>query len=160
MRLVYGAGGSGLMGILAHSVLDNGGKIYGVTERIVRTFEQPIKKIIHRTAPNIQKRKREFLDHSNAFIILPGGWGTYDEFFDVIIGKEIVDRHNRYAKPVKYREQRPIVVVDTDGYYGPLVKMIRHSIDAGFMIRDDLKLFKVVKTPKEAFEFIKASRKK
>jgi uncharacterized protein (TIGR00730 family) len=160
MRLVYGAGGTGLMGVLARAALANGGKVYGVSERIVSTFEKPIKAILHRTAPNMQKRKREFIDQSNAFGILPGGWGTFDEMFEVIVMKEIVDRHHRHARPVTYREDRPIVVVNTDGYYDPMLGMIDSGIKAGFMLKEDLKFFKIAKTPKEAFDFINAWRAK
>jgi uncharacterized protein (TIGR00730 family) len=158
MRLVYGAGGSGLMGVLARSVLDNGGEVYGVTERIVSTFEKPIREIVHRTARDIQRRKREFIDHSDAFVVLPGGWGTFDELFDIIIGREIVDRHGRYAPKRKFREDRPIVLVDTGGYYAPFLALVRAGIREGFMIRDDLSLFKVVRTPKEAVAFINKGR--
>ena len=160
MRLVYGAGGTGLMGILAKAALAGGAKVYGVSERIVATFEKPISQILHRTAPNMQKRKREFIDHSNAFLILPGGWGTYDEIFEVIVGREIVDRHNRYARPVNYKEDRPIVVINTEGYYDPMLEMIKHGVKEGFMLKEDLRLFKVAKTPREAFEIILKKSKK
>jgi uncharacterized protein (TIGR00730 family) len=160
MRLVYGAGGSGLMGVLAMGVLKNGGKVYGVTERIVSTFEGPIREIVHRTARDIQRRKREFIAHSDAFVVLAGGWGTYDELLDVIIGKEIVDRHRRYAKKVVYREDRPIVIVNTNNYYNPFLAMVEAGIRDGFMMREDLAFFKVVKTPREAMDFINKSRGK
>jgi uncharacterized protein (TIGR00730 family) len=160
MRLVYGAGGTGLMGTLARATLAGGGKVYGVSERIVATFEKPIREILHRTAPNMQKRKREFIDHSNAFIVLPGGWGTFDELFEVVVMKEIVDRHRRYASRPAYKEDRPIAVINTDGYYDPAIKMIERGIKEGFMMKEDLRFFKVVKNPKEAFDFINARRGK
>ncbi|MDR1476577.1 MAG: TIGR00730 family Rossman fold protein [Rickettsiales bacterium] len=160
MRLVYGAGGTGLMGELARAVLAGGGKVYGVSERVVATFEKPIREILHRTAPNMQKRKREFIDHSNAFIVLAGGWGTFDELFEVMVMKEIVDRHRRHAPRSVYREDRPIVIINTDGYYDPALKMIERGIKEGFMMKEDLKFFKVAKSPKEAFDFINSRRSK
>ena len=158
MRLVFGGGGTGLMGVLARAALDNGGEVYGVSEYVVATFEEPLKEILSRIAPDIQKRKREFIDHSDAFIILPGSFGTIDELLDVILGKYIVDRHQRYAKHKKYKEDRPIIIVNTNGYYDLFVKLVRHVIAEGFSLKDDLKLFKVVKTPKEAISLVKAWR--
>ena len=159
MRLVYGAGGAGLMGEVARSAIENGGKVYGVTERIVKTFERPIKTIVNRTAPNMPQRKLEMMAHSDAFVHLPGGWGTYDEFFEVAIVKQITDRHRRYSDSgVKFHESRPIVLISVNGFYDPLMKLIEHGIKHGFMIKDDLKLVKVVKTAAEAMKYLNSVR--
>jgi uncharacterized protein (TIGR00730 family) len=127
---------------------------------VVATFEEPLPSIRYRTAGDIQKRKREFIDHSDAFVILPGGWGTLDELLDVIIGKEIVDRHRRYARPVRFKEDRPIILVNTEGFYEPFLALARRNVREGFMMASDMELFHVAKTPAAAFAIINRYRKK
>ncbi|MCL2439609.1 MAG: TIGR00730 family Rossman fold protein [Alphaproteobacteria bacterium] len=158
MRLVYGAGGAGLMGVVAHATLDAKGDIYAVTEKVVATWEHPVKNIRYRTAPTIQKRKLEFIEHSDSFVILPGGAGTFDEFFDIFVKKYIAARHKKHAKKVLFTENRPIIVINIGGFYDPLIAMIKLAVREGFMLQSDFELFTVVKDAKSAIEVIKKHR--
>ena len=158
MRLVYGAGGRGLMGKVAYGVLALKGMIFGVTTRIISDFEEPIKGTKFKIVKNIQIRKRAFIDNSDAFIVLPGGFGTFDELFDILVGKEVTDKYNKLHK--KTSPNKPLVLIDLDGFFKPFEKLIDSIISAGFMKESNKKYFKIVKTPKEAIAYIKKSVKK
>ena len=160
MRLVYGAGGKGLMGCVARGVLDNGGKIFGVTTKIIAAFEKPIKGTKTKYTPNIQKRKRTFIDNSDAFIVLPGGFGTFDELFDLLTGKEIINKYNEEVASKKINETRPIIIVNYKGYFKQFDVLMNFLIKEGFMKKDNKKIYQMVSTPEEAVKLIKKTVKK
>ncbi len=166
MRLVYGAGGTGLMGKVAYGVLALKGKIFGVTTDVIADFEEPIRGTKFEIVRNIQIRKRRFIDNSDAFIVLPGGFGTFDELFDILVGKEIIDKHNKLNKKDKSSENgknivtKPLLLIDPNGFFKPFEKLVDSIISAGFMKESNKKYFKIVKTPKEAISYIKKYVKK
>ena len=167
MRLVYGAGGRGLMGKVASGVLSLKGRIFGITTRVIADFEEPIKGTKFKIVNNIQLRKRGFINHSDAFIALPGGFGTFDEIFDILVGKEVIKKHStitdRPVSKIKKKDNilpKPLVLVDSDGYFKPFEKLLDSIIAAGFMKESNKKFFKIVKTPKEAISYIKKYVKK
>ncbi|MDR0367114.1 MAG: TIGR00730 family Rossman fold protein [Rickettsiales bacterium] len=158
-RLVYGAGGVGLMGSVARAALRLNGPIYAVTEKVVATWEKPLDATRYRTAPTLEKRKLEFTEHADAFICLPGGAGTIDEFMNILTKKYIAQRHSWNVKKPEYFENRPIVLINTNGFWAPTVAMLKKSIAEGFMAESDLELFKVAKNAKEAVDYINTARK-
>ena len=166
MRLVYGAGGKGLMGKVAYGTLSLKGKIFGITTRIIADFEKPIKGTKYKLVKNLQLRKRGFIDNSDAFIVIPGGFGTFDELFEILVSKEIIAKHNElfgkkktlFAK--KSILEKPLVLIDLDGFFKPFEKLVDSLISAGFMPKTNKKFFKIVKTPKEAINYIKKCVKK
>lgn len=166
MQLVYGAGGTGLMGKVAYGVLDLKGKIFGITTKIIADFEKPIKGTKFKIVKNIQLRKRGFIDNSDAFIVTPGGFGTFDELFEILVSKEIIEKHNKLfgskdsAKLGKDIVKKPLVLVDVDGFFKPFEKLVDSLIANGFMPETNKKYFKIVKTPKEAVNYIKKYVKK
>lgn len=160
MRLVYGAGGKGLMGKVAYGVLALKGIIYGITTRIIADFEEPIKGTKFKLVKNIQLRKANFIDNSDAFIVLPGGFGTFDELFDILVGREIHDKHYKLKKSKKCDFTKPIVIIDIDGFFTPFEKLIDSIIKAGFMKSENKKYYKIVKSPEEAISYIKKYIKK
>ncbi len=167
MRLVYGAGGRGLMGKVANSVLSLKGKIFGITTKVIADFEEPIKGTKYKMVNNIQLRKRGFINYSDAFIALPGGFGTFDEIFDILVGKEIIGKHKKITdRPVckiKKRDDispKPLVLIDINGFFKPFEKLVDSLISNGFMPETNKKYFKIVKTPKEAISYIKKYVKK
>src|SRR5215471_16866630 len=109
IRLVYGGGQVGLMGVLADAVLERGGEVLGViTEALV------VKEVSHRGLTGLQvvgtmhERKAVMADAADAFIMLPGGFGTFDEFFEVVTWTQL----GIHAKPCG--------VLDVAGYFAPL----------------------------------------
>jgi hypothetical protein len=122
IRLVYGGGKVGLMGTVADAVLDQGGETYGV---ITRALEA--KEIAHpslsslRVVETMHERKDAMADASDAFVMLPGGFGTFDEFFEVLTWTQL----GIHAKPCG--------ILDVAGFYDPLRVMIDQAVTAGFV---------------------------
>ncbi len=160
MRLVYGAGGKGLMGKVAYGVLALKGIIYGITTKIIADFEEPIRGTKFKIVKNIQLRKRAFIDNSDAFIVLPGGFGTFDELFEILVSKEINDKHDKLLNKKETTFNKPIVLVNVNGFFTPFEKLVDSIIDAGFMNPSNRKYFKIVDSPKEAIDYIKKHTKK
>lgn len=127
--LVFGAGGGGLMGAAARGVFEEKGDITGVIpsffrdEKIEAIFDNCTEIIYTET---MAQRKSKMEDLADAFIIVPGGIGTFEEFFEVLTLKQLA----RHAKP--------IAVLDINGYYKKLEEFLKISVEEKFL-RDDCK---------------------
>jgi uncharacterized protein (TIGR00730 family) len=119
--LVFGGGGLGLMGVVAGAAQGAGAPVLGIIPAFLQSLEPPVsaeEKLI--VTPHIQERKARMLHMADAFVVLPGGLGTFDEFFEVATEAQLgVHR-------------KPIIVVNVDGYYNALDAMLRATVDAGF----------------------------
>jgi uncharacterized protein (TIGR00730 family) len=122
ITMVYGGGNIGLMGVIADSMVNIGGSVIGViTERLVEV-ELAHKNLTElRIVQTMSERKNLMIELSDAFIIMPGGYGTLDEFFEVLTLCQL----NNIKKPVG--------VFNISGYFDSLEKMIRHAIDERFI---------------------------
>jgi uncharacterized protein (TIGR00730 family) len=135
ITLIYGGGRIGLMGALADSVLTAGGHVVGVIPEFLMDMEVGhggISELIR--VPNMHTRKYEMFVRSDGFVVLPGGLGTLEEAFEVITWKQL------------HLHSKPIVLLDTDGYWQPLVQLFHAVVGGGFAhdrIRD---LFTTVAT--------------
>jgi uncharacterized protein (TIGR00730 family) len=122
LRLVYGGGHVGLMGTVADAVLDGGGEAHGV---ITRALEQ--KEIAHagltslRVTETMHERKAAMADAADAFVMLPGGYGTLDEFFEVLTWAQLGI------------QAKPCAVLDVAGYFDPLRAFLDGAVAAGFV---------------------------
>lgn len=132
IELVYGGGGGGLMGRLSQGVLDGGGRIYGVIPRFMverewgRLHEPGIQMHVVET---MHQRKAMMAERADAFLTLPGGLGTLEELFEIWTWQALA----LHAKRVG--------LLNTDGFWDPLVATLVQLADAGFMSRstvDDL----------------------
>src|SRR6201989_518524 len=115
--LVFGGGGLGLMGGGGRAALEGGSEIQGIMPGFLQALEpgvSPQEKLI--VTPHLQERKNLMLQMSDAFLILPGGLGTYDEFFEVAVEAQL-GVHTK-----------PIIVVNADGYYDALDAMLHATI--------------------------------
>ena len=126
--LVYGAGGLGLMGELARSVLAHGGRVTGIIpaflskkERMLRDADELI------VVDDMHQRKKLMFDKSDAFVALPGGIGTLEELVEQLTWAQL-GRHTK-----------PIVLVNIDGFWGPLLALLRHMSAQAF-IRPDMEV--------------------
>lgn len=123
-QLVFGAGGEGLMGASARGMKKAGGEIYGVVpkffveEGIEGLFEECTQLF---TTDTMRERKAKMEDMADAFIIVPGGVGTFEEFFEIVTLKQL-GRHNK-----------PIAVYNINGYYDSMEEMMEHSMREGFV---------------------------
>jgi uncharacterized protein (TIGR00730 family) len=122
IRLVYGGGKVGLMGIIADTVMQNGGKVVGVIPQFLiemevahsRLSEQIMVKTMH-------ERKKRMTDMAQGFIVMPGGLGTMDEFFEVLTWAQL-GLHSK-----------PIGLLNTNGFFDKLLDYIDFSVEEGFV---------------------------
>ena len=130
-RLVYGAGDMGLMGAVAEATARAGGARLGVIPQhlISREARSPNGAIVTET---MHERKKVMFANSDAIVVLPGGAGTLDEFFEVLTWAQI-GLHGK-----------PIILLDIQGYWSPLVALVDQVIAAGFAAAGLRELFAVV----------------
>ena len=147
MQLVYGGGSVGLMGILADSVLDKGGKVTGIIPKFMVEAEwqhDGLTKLI--LTETMHERKEKMAAMSNAVVALPGGCGTLEELLEVITWKQLGIYRN------------PIIIVNDDGYYNHLLAQFQQAADELFMRPQHLDMWTVVETADEVLEAIKNSK--
>jgi uncharacterized protein (TIGR00730 family) len=136
IRLVYGAGKTGLMGALADGVLEVGGVVIGVVPVNLNTPQ-----LIHsqlsqlEVVPDIHQRKARMIALAEAFIALPGGYGTFDELFETLTWAQIG------------LHQKPIGLLNIRNYFDPLLKMIDNAWIEGFIYPGHEKLLVVDQEP-------------
>jgi uncharacterized protein (TIGR00730 family) len=119
-RLVYGGGDVGLMGVAASTAAAEHGQVLGIIPGFLIAREGHLDGVDIRIVETMSERKMQLIDESDAFIILPGGTGTLEEVFDVV-SRQQLDLHDK-----------PVVFFNVDGFWEPLVALIRHTIDQGF----------------------------
>ncbi len=119
--LVFGGGRLGLMGDVASAAEAGGARVQGIIPGFLQRMEPQVS--VQDTmivTPHMQDRKMQMLQLSDAFIVLPGGLGTFDEFFEVATEAQL-GVHNK-----------PIIVVNVEGYFNALDAMVRDMIETGF----------------------------
>jgi uncharacterized protein (TIGR00730 family) len=127
MTLVYGGGGVGLMGVLANAALAAGGKVVGVIPRFLLQREAGHPALDETVVvETMHERKLEMFERSDAIVVLPGGLGTLEEFFEVLSWRTL-GLHTK-----------PIVIVDIGGYWQPLAALLRSCVEGGFADRSHL----------------------
>jgi hypothetical protein len=122
IELIFGGGQIGLMGLLATAVVSHGGKVTGVIPRHLHRAEigtRPPLGDLH-VVGTMHERKALMFDRADAIAVLPGGLGTLDETFEVLTWKQL-GLHDK-----------PIVMVDIDGYWAPFHELIERIVAAGF----------------------------
>ncbi|MBI2425389.1 MAG: TIGR00730 family Rossman fold protein [Candidatus Hydrogenedentes bacterium] len=141
-RLVYGAGAVGLMGVTARSVHAHHGHVIGVIPEKLRTIElayEAADEII--VTQTMSERKSIMESRSDAFIFLPGGFGTIEELMEVIVLKQL----GYHAKP--------LVFLNVDGIYDGLMAFFADLMNAGLVKDDQCNLFHVAETPEAIFDY-------
>ncbi len=137
--LVYGGGSTGLMGVLARSVQRAGGRVVGILPEFMRTpelaYEEADELILTR---DMRERKALLEARGDAFLVLPGGFGTLEELLEVLTLKQL-ERH-----------RKPIVLLNALGFYDPLLGFFERLVRDRFAYVDGHALYRVVETPQEA----------
>ena len=143
MRLVYGGGHVGLMGIVADTVMKGKGEAIGIIPEHIRNQEVQHTGLTElHIVPDMHTRKRMMAERADSFVILPGGLGTLDETFEIITWKKL-KLHNK-----------PIVILNHEGYWDGLLALIDTTIKENFSYPSDRSLFKVAKNVDEMFAAI------
>ncbi len=125
LGLVYGGGRVGLMGALADAALSAGGEVIGVIPKALAAREIAHASVTHmHFVDSLHERKALMFEHADAFVTLPGGYGTLDEFFEAVTELQL----GFHAKPCG--------LLDIDGYFDRLIGMLEHAISEGFISRE------------------------
>lgn len=129
IELVYGGGNVGLMGSVANACMDAGGRVYGVIPHFFKRREvahPAISKLDY--VDTMHERKWKIYKASEAFVILPGGLGTMDEFFEILTWAQIGIH------------RKPIGILNQDGYYDLLIQFVQKMVQEGFVNEANLAL--------------------
>ena len=150
VSLVYGGGDVGLMGIVANAVLESGGDAVGIIPGHIAEKEVAHHKLTElHVVDTMHERKQMMVDRADAFIIMPGGLGTMDEFFEIFTWWQL-GLHDK-----------PIIIVNVNGYWDALLDLIDNLIENGFAKEADREYLCVINDVKDVPEaFERAPREK
>ncbi len=143
--LVFGGGANGLMGAAARGVTLGGGYILGVIpkffkDEVVEAIYSKCDKLIY--TETMRERKQIMEDNADAFIVVPGGIGTFEEFFEILTLKQLC------------RHDKPIAVYNINGYYNELEEMMKASINKNFIKDNCSALYRITEDLSELFDYI------
>lgn len=148
--LVFGGGGLGMMGAAAKGFHSEGANICGIIPEFFKDFDfEPRFTNATETVftKEMYERKRLLESRSDAFIVAPGGIGTFDEFFAVLTNKHLK------------QHEKPIAVFNIDGYYDELLEFLQKAIKLKFVSDDILSYIKVSDSPEEIIDYIESNKK-
>jgi uncharacterized protein (TIGR00730 family) len=146
VRLVYGGGTIGLMGMVADAVLGHGGHVIGVIPEFLMKYEVGHKRLSELiVTDSMHDRKRRMFELADAFVVLPGGLGTLDETFEIVTWKQL------------RLHDKPIVVLDIGGFWQPFADLVAAVVEKDFAHPAVAELFTVVRTPEDVFAAIAAA---
>ncbi len=141
-NLVYGGSSLGIMGTIADSVMVNGSEVIGVIPENLFS-----KEVAHRgitrliTVKDMHQRKSHMAELADAFVAFPGGFGTMEELFEIITWNQIGILN------------KPVTIMNLNGYYDALAKMIDHAVDSGFIKPKNREIVQVAETLERCLEF-------
>lgn len=142
--LVYGGNDVGPMGALANGARSRGGRVIGITPHCFNDgglADQKCHELIF--VQNMRERKMLLESRGHAFVALPGGIGTLEEFFEILVGR-LLEFHNK-----------PILLVNLDGFWDPLIEMLRRYEAEGFVRPSTFAQFDIVTSVEEAVARLK-----
>jgi len=136
LAIVYGGGNTGLMGAMANSALEHGAEVHGVVPGFLRQLEVTHEGLTSlEVVEDMRQRKHLMLYRSDAVVTLPGGCGTYEEFFEALTLKRLGQWLG------------PIVLLNTNGFYTGLDGFMRHAIREKFMAEQHASMWSMVDEP-------------
>ena len=122
VRLVYGGGSLGMMGAVASSVLDHGGRVTGIIPDFLTTRENALTRVQELiVTPDMHERKRLMFEHSDAFVAMPGGVGTLEELVEQLTWKQLG------------RHEKPVLLANVDNFWEPLFALLAHMRSTQFI---------------------------
>ncbi len=146
VRLVFGGGRIGLMGVVAGAVLDGGGHATGVIPDFLKELEVGEDGVTEQIVTgSMHERKSRMFELSDGFVVLPGGLGTLDEALEIVTWKQL------------RLHSKPVVVVNTGGYWSVWEDLVQRIIEGGFAHPAVAELFTVVDGPDDVFPALEAA---
>lgn len=138
ITLVYGGGNKGMMAAIANSVLDNGGRVIGIMPKILAGIEHSHTSLTEMfEVEDMHERKKMLYEKCDAALILPGGYGTMDEFFEMLTWNQL----NIHDKK--------LYIVNTAGFYNNLIAFLETMEDEGFLYHKIVDRLVIVSSPEE-----------
>lgn len=143
ISLVYGGGNVGLMGIIADTVMNAGGEVIGVIPEALVA-----KEVAHRglselkTVKSMHERKSVMADLSDGFIALPGGFGTFEEFFEVVTWTQLG------------LHKKPCGILNVEGFFEPLIALVKKGTAEGFIRQEHADILLAASSPRELLRLI------
>lgn len=146
ITITYGGGSAGLMGAIADSALENGGRVVGVIPTFMKEVEWDHKGVhLMIETEDMAERKKILIEGTDAVIALPGGVGTFEELFEVVSAKRL------------WLFSKPIVLYNFEGFYDPFIQMLEKCIEDGFMKSEHRNIWSVATHADEILEIIKST---
>ena len=143
MGLVFGGATVGLMGILADAALTGGAEVIGVMPDVLMDREIAHRGITHfHVVKTMHERKALMYEHADAFIALPGGYGTLDEFIEIVTWAQLKIH------------QKPCILINTKGYYDGFLAFLDHAAAEGFVKPENRVLIQVAESARAALEMV------
>ncbi|MFH5831154.1 TIGR00730 family Rossman fold protein [Halalkalibaculum sp. DA3122] len=142
--LVYGGGSIGLMNVIADAVLSYGASVHGVIPEHLMSHAHGNLTALHVT-DSMHERKAMMAELSDAFIALPGGFGTFEELLETITWVQLG------------LHEKPVLIFNMDGYYDLLVSFIDQAVDQGFITKQQWSAIYVISTVDECLELLTSS---
>lgn len=147
LGLVFGGGHIGLMGVVADAVLAAGGEAIGVIPRSLMARELGHGSLTElHVVETMHQRKALMADLSDAFVALPGGYGTLDETFEILTWAQLGIH------------QKPVVLLNVAGYFDPLLAWIKHAASEGFLKSKHVALLAVASTVGQSLDLLQRHR--
>ena len=143
INIIFGGGNVGLMKIISNTALDNGVEVLGISLESLHALELAnprLNKIV--LSKTLLDRKDEFMSRSDAFIVLPGGVGSLDELAEIMASNQLGIIN------------KPVGILNTDGYYDYLIKWFNKAVDEGFISSENLKELLISDYPDELVEMV------
>ena len=138
VNLIYGGGNKGMMGTVANAVLEKGGKVIGIMPRFLAVPEHQHHGLTQMLeVDDMHIRKRMIYEKCDAALVLPGGFGTMDEFFEMLTWNQL-NIHNK-----------KIFVLNTSGFYDHLISFLYKTEEQGFLYSNLVKCLKIISSPEE-----------
>ncbi len=145
LRLIYGGGNRGLMGIVAESLYERGGKVIGVLPEALNRSDVRLHKVEDEliVVPTMHDRKAKMYEMSDGFVALPGGIGTLEEIFEVYTWLQLGYHH------------KPVAFLNIGGFYDKLLDFLSYNVSQGFLKQDHFKALVVETDSTKLIERIK-----
>jgi uncharacterized protein (TIGR00730 family) len=145
IAMVFGGGRNGLMGASARAALDAGGKVTGIIPETLLAVEPAMEDLTELfVVDSMHTRKLLMSEKADAFLVLPGGIGTFEEFFEIWTWFQIG------------LHKKPIVLLNAHDYYSPLLRFLQHAVDLGFFGAHHHMHLRVAKTARDAVSLLQS----